>query len=46
VLADADLGEPVNADTLSIWPGCEGGPPILMGAWRNPRWINYAAKRL
>ena len=29
---------------LSIWPGCEGGPPILMGAWRSPRWITYAAK--
>ena len=32
-------GEPVNGGTLSIWPGCEGGPPILMGAWRSPRWI-------
>lgn len=37
-------GEPVNGGTLSIWPGCEGGPPILMGAWRSPRWIAYAAK--
>jgi alkanesulfonate monooxygenase SsuD/methylene tetrahydromethanopterin reductase-like flavin-dependent oxidoreductase (luciferase family) len=37
-------GEPVNVGTLSIWPGCEGGPPILMGAWRSPRWITYAAK--
>ena len=36
--------EPVNGGTLSIWPGCEGGPPILMGAWRSPRWITYAAK--
>ena len=24
--------------------GCEGGPPVLLGAWRNPRWIIYAAK--
>ena len=31
--------------TLSIWPGCEGGPPILLGAWRSPRWITYAAKQ-
>ena len=38
-------GEPVNGGTLSIWPGCEGGPPILMGAWRSPRWITYAAKQ-
>jgi alkanesulfonate monooxygenase SsuD/methylene tetrahydromethanopterin reductase-like flavin-dependent oxidoreductase (luciferase family) len=36
--------EPVNGGTLSIWPGCEGGPPILIGAWRSPRWITYAAK--
>ena len=33
-----------TAAALSIWPGCEGGPPILMGAWRSPRWITYAAK--
>ncbi|HXC88931.1 MAG TPA: LLM class flavin-dependent oxidoreductase [Stellaceae bacterium] len=37
-------GEPVNGGTLSTWPGCAGGPPILMGAWRSPRWITYAAK--
>jgi alkanesulfonate monooxygenase SsuD/methylene tetrahydromethanopterin reductase-like flavin-dependent oxidoreductase (luciferase family) len=29
---------------LSVWPGCEGGPPILMGAWRSPRWITFAAQ--
>jgi alkanesulfonate monooxygenase SsuD/methylene tetrahydromethanopterin reductase-like flavin-dependent oxidoreductase (luciferase family) len=37
-------GEPVNGGTLSSWPGCKGGPPILIGAWRSPRWITYAAK--
>ena len=37
-------GEPVNGGTLSMWPGCKGGPPILIGAWRSPRWITYAAK--
>ena len=38
-------GEPVNnGGTLSLWPGCEGGPPILMGAWRSPRWITFAAQ--
>src|SRR5437868_388251 len=37
-------GEPVNGGTLSPWPGCEGGPPILLGVWRNPRWITYAAQ--
>jgi alkanesulfonate monooxygenase SsuD/methylene tetrahydromethanopterin reductase-like flavin-dependent oxidoreductase (luciferase family) len=38
-------GEPVNGGRLAVWPGCEGGPPILIGAWRSPRWITYAAKR-
>jgi alkanesulfonate monooxygenase SsuD/methylene tetrahydromethanopterin reductase-like flavin-dependent oxidoreductase (luciferase family) len=37
-------GEPVNGGRLSTWPGCKGGPPILIGAWRSPRWITYAAK--
>jgi len=37
-------GEPINNGTLSVWPGCEGGPPILIGAWRSPRWIGYAAR--
>jgi len=36
-------GDPVNGGTLSTWPGCKGGPPILIGAWRSPRWISYAA---
>jgi alkanesulfonate monooxygenase SsuD/methylene tetrahydromethanopterin reductase-like flavin-dependent oxidoreductase (luciferase family) len=37
-------GEQVNGGALSMWPGCEGGPPILIGAWRSPRWITYAAR--
>ena len=38
-------GEAVTAaGPLSLWPGCEGGPPILMGAWRSPRWITFAAQ--
>jgi alkanesulfonate monooxygenase SsuD/methylene tetrahydromethanopterin reductase-like flavin-dependent oxidoreductase (luciferase family) len=38
-------GEATNSGgTLSLWPGCEGGPPILMGAWRSPRWITFAAQ--
>src|SRR5260370_38187283 len=36
-------GEPVNGGTLSTWPGGKGGPPILIGAWRSPRWITNAA---
>jgi alkanesulfonate monooxygenase SsuD/methylene tetrahydromethanopterin reductase-like flavin-dependent oxidoreductase (luciferase family) len=37
-------GQTVNGGALSLWPGCRGGPPILLGAWRSPRWISYAAK--
>ncbi len=38
-------GDTVNGGALTPWPGSEGGPPILLGAWRNPRWIVYAAKQ-
>jgi alkanesulfonate monooxygenase SsuD/methylene tetrahydromethanopterin reductase-like flavin-dependent oxidoreductase (luciferase family) len=37
-------GGTIDRGTLSMWPGCEGGPPILIGAWRSPRWITYAAR--
>jgi alkanesulfonate monooxygenase SsuD/methylene tetrahydromethanopterin reductase-like flavin-dependent oxidoreductase (luciferase family) len=38
-------GEAVNeGGSLTLWPECEGGPPILMGAWRSPRWITFAAQ--
>src|ERR1700732_5233593 len=45
IMRRAWRGEPVNGGTLSPWPGCEGGAPVLLGAWRTPRWINYAAKQ-
>lgn len=45
IMAKVWNGEPVNGGTLSTWPGCKGGPPILIGAWRSPRWITYAAKQ-
>jgi alkanesulfonate monooxygenase SsuD/methylene tetrahydromethanopterin reductase-like flavin-dependent oxidoreductase (luciferase family) len=46
IMRQAWRGEAVNTGgTLSPWPGCEGGPPILLGAWRSPRWITYAAKQ-
>lgn len=35
--------EPIYGPALSAWPGTEGGPPMLLGAWRSPRWINLAA---
>jgi alkanesulfonate monooxygenase SsuD/methylene tetrahydromethanopterin reductase-like flavin-dependent oxidoreductase (luciferase family) len=45
IMRRAWRGEPVNGGSLSPWPGYEGGPPVLLGAWRNPRWINFAAKQ-
>ena len=46
IMRQAWRGEAVNGGgVLSTWPGCEGGPPILLGAWRSPRWITYAAKQ-
>jgi alkanesulfonate monooxygenase SsuD/methylene tetrahydromethanopterin reductase-like flavin-dependent oxidoreductase (luciferase family) len=36
-------GEPVYGPAISVWPGTEGGPPVMLGAWRSPRWINLAA---
>jgi alkanesulfonate monooxygenase SsuD/methylene tetrahydromethanopterin reductase-like flavin-dependent oxidoreductase (luciferase family) len=45
IMRRAWRGEQVNGGALSPWPGCEGGPPVLLGAWRNPKWINYAAKQ-
>jgi alkanesulfonate monooxygenase SsuD/methylene tetrahydromethanopterin reductase-like flavin-dependent oxidoreductase (luciferase family) len=37
-------GEAVHGPALSVWPGTEGGPQMMLGAWRSPRWINLAAK--
>ena len=45
IMRSAWRGEPVNGGVLSPWPGCEGGPSVLLGAWRSERWITYAAKR-
>jgi alkanesulfonate monooxygenase SsuD/methylene tetrahydromethanopterin reductase-like flavin-dependent oxidoreductase (luciferase family) len=37
-------GEELEGGRLTPWPGTEGGPAILLGAWRNKRWIVYAAE--
>jgi alkanesulfonate monooxygenase SsuD/methylene tetrahydromethanopterin reductase-like flavin-dependent oxidoreductase (luciferase family) len=37
-------GEAVMGPGLSVWPGSEGGPPLLLGAWRSPRWIELSAR--
>ncbi len=36
-------GEGVYGNPISVWPGTEGGPPVMLGAWRSQRWINLAA---
>src|SRR6266705_3980745 len=38
-------GEPLPGGALTPWPGTEGGPSVLLGAWRNKRWIVYAAEQ-
>jgi alkanesulfonate monooxygenase SsuD/methylene tetrahydromethanopterin reductase-like flavin-dependent oxidoreductase (luciferase family) len=43
-MAKAWRGEPVPGGALTPWPGTEGGPAVLLGAWRNKRWIVYAAE--
>ncbi len=45
IMRRAWRGETINGGALTPWPGTEGGPPILLGAWRNPRWIAYAARQ-
>ena len=38
------LDFPGGKGSLTPWPGTEGGPAILLGAWRNKRWIVYSAE--
>jgi alkanesulfonate monooxygenase SsuD/methylene tetrahydromethanopterin reductase-like flavin-dependent oxidoreductase (luciferase family) len=37
-------GERLEGGTLTPWPGTDGGPALLLGAWRNKRWIVYSAE--
>jgi alkanesulfonate monooxygenase SsuD/methylene tetrahydromethanopterin reductase-like flavin-dependent oxidoreductase (luciferase family) len=37
--------EAVYGPPISVWPGTEGGPPVLLGAWRSQRWIDLAAQQ-
>ncbi len=47
IMRRAWRGEKLTPDGASLtpWPGTEDGPAILLGAWRNKRWIVYAAER-
>ena len=44
VMRKAWRGEALPGGQLTPWPGTEGGPAVLLGAWRNKRWIVYAAE--
>jgi alkanesulfonate monooxygenase SsuD/methylene tetrahydromethanopterin reductase-like flavin-dependent oxidoreductase (luciferase family) len=44
MMRQAWRGEPVVGPALSLWPGSEGSPPLLLGAWRSARWIDLAAR--
>ncbi len=45
IMRDAWAGKPLAGGRLTPWPGTEGGPNLMLGAWRNKRWIVYAAER-
>jgi alkanesulfonate monooxygenase SsuD/methylene tetrahydromethanopterin reductase-like flavin-dependent oxidoreductase (luciferase family) len=45
IMKRAWRGERLEGGTLTPWPGTEGGPAIMLGAWRNKRWIVYAAEQ-
>jgi alkanesulfonate monooxygenase SsuD/methylene tetrahydromethanopterin reductase-like flavin-dependent oxidoreductase (luciferase family) len=45
IMREAWAGKPLTGGTLTPWPGTEGGPNLMLGAWRNKRWIVYSAER-
>ncbi|HZT86563.1 MAG TPA: LLM class flavin-dependent oxidoreductase [Stellaceae bacterium] len=45
IMRKAWRGEELEGGRLTPWPGTEGGPNLMLGAWRNKRWIVYAAER-
>jgi len=45
IMKRAWRGEKLDGGTLTPWPGTEGGPALMLGAWRNKRWIVYAAEQ-
>ena len=45
IMRKAWRGEELPGGRLTPWPGTEGGPALMLGAWRNKRWIVYAAQQ-
>ena len=44
IMRQAWRGEKLAGGALTPWPGTDGGPALMLGAWRNKRWIVYAAE--
>jgi len=45
IMRQAWAGEQLTGGALTPWPGTERGPNLMLGAWRNKRWIVYSAER-
>lgn len=45
IMKKAWRGEKLEGGALTPWPGTEGGPAVMLGAWRNKRWIVYSAEQ-
>jgi alkanesulfonate monooxygenase SsuD/methylene tetrahydromethanopterin reductase-like flavin-dependent oxidoreductase (luciferase family) len=45
IMDKAWRGDAVDGGRLTPWPGFEKGQQVMLGAWRNRRWIEYAATR-
>ena len=45
IMRKAWRGDELAGGHLTPWPGTEGGPALMLGAWRNKRWIVYAAEQ-
>ncbi|HEX3536524.1 MAG TPA: LLM class flavin-dependent oxidoreductase [Stellaceae bacterium] len=45
IMRRAWRGDQLDGGRLTPWPGTEGGPALLLGAWRNKRWIIYSAEQ-
>ncbi|MDP6875928.1 MAG: LLM class flavin-dependent oxidoreductase [Alphaproteobacteria bacterium] len=43
VMRQSWRGEAVFGPAVTPWPGHEQGPPMFLGAWHSPRWVDYAA---
>jgi alkanesulfonate monooxygenase SsuD/methylene tetrahydromethanopterin reductase-like flavin-dependent oxidoreductase (luciferase family) len=38
-------GEAIFGPAVTPWPGHEDGPPLFLGSWHSPQWIDFAAQQ-